>query len=208
MLLHSQRLVVGAQRKGVARNVPTRDVGGFRPLNHVAPPNLQRVLVGGRALVPAVLVVERPRCAHGVAVVDGLGHIPPAVPALVVSAGGGDDQIARLLLDRRVAEVPEVEQLNRDPCRHVPHELAARVAGRGVVRVQQTLFEPLGVVRVDDDPELWRAGVQIVQRVEITVLDVQGERRGAIGAGDIQIGRVDAGRAFAGGRRQAATVPF
>jgi hypothetical protein len=50
--------------------------------------------------------------------------------------------------------------------------------------------------------------VQVVQRVEVAVLDVQGEGRGAVGARDVQVGRVDAGRALTGRRRLAAAVPF
>ncbi len=43
--------------------------------------------------------------------------------------------------------------------------------------------------------------MKVVQRVEIKVLDVQGEGRGTVSAGDVQIGRMDARGAFAGGFR-------
>jgi hypothetical protein len=84
-----------------------------------------------------VLVVERSRCAHAIAVIDGFGDIPSAVPALVVSAGCGDDQVARTLLDRRVLYVSEVQQGNGEPCGHMTHKLAARAAGLGEVMVQR-----------------------------------------------------------------------
>lgn len=65
----------------------------------------------------------------------------------------------------------------------------------------KVFFKPLGVMWVYHHPELLRAGMKVVQRVEIKVLDVQGEGRGTVSAGDVQIGRMDARGAFAGGFR-------
>ncbi len=63
----------------------------------------------------AVTVAARACGAARVAVVDGLGHVPAAVLALVACAGRNHDELASTLLDRRVADVPAVEHIDGHP---------------------------------------------------------------------------------------------
>ncbi len=73
----------------------------------------------------AVIVAARARGAARVAVVDGLGHVPAAVLALVACAGRRHNELAGALPDGRVEDVPAVEHTDGHPRRQVAHELAA-----------------------------------------------------------------------------------
>jgi hypothetical protein len=60
--------------------------------------------------------------------------------------------------------------------------------------LEDATLEPLAVMRVHDDPKLRCAGMEVVERVEQAILDVQSKwRRSAASIGDIKIGSIDAG---------------
>ncbi len=153
-----------------------------------------------RTVAGAVPVAAQARGAAPVAIVDGLGHVRAAVPALVVRAGRRHDQLALPLLDQRVANVPAGERRDRHPHGPVPRELAARPQRRARCcccccrALAQPPFEARAVGRAHDDPELGRAGVQEAQRVQQAVLDVQRKRRRRGAGVHVQVRRVDAGR--------------
>ncbi len=115
----------------------------------------------------------------------------------MVGARRRDDELAGLLLQRGVADVPLREHLDGHPERQVPHKLAALLLRRRqAAALADAPLEALGIARVHDDPVLGRAGVEEVERVQLAVLHVHRKRRRAAfwrACGrNVEVGCVDA----------------
>ncbi len=223
--LHIKRVTVRAKVKGWSwlGHRPARDCRASRSRRLVAPLDSQWLLSVVGAVRRAVSVVDHALGAGAVAVVDGLGHVPAAVPALVVRAGRRDDEVARLLPDGGVADISHVEHVERHPHRLVPQKLTAvfgnawsGAAAAAAAFGEETPLETLAVVRMHNHPVLFRALVEVIERVEQAILDMQREKGDgrsaaagawAVGRRNVQVGRLNAGSRFADCFRKTSALP-